>query len=194
VNGALEWIGKIAEWLGRFIPCWQILDSRQGGVKFRTLLLRDIVCGRWDTSLKLLALGPGLHFYWPAVTVLTPWVTARQSVNMATQTITTDDGHAIAVGGLFIFQIVDVLQILAYTWHPDDTIRGVASGAVHDVCSSTTWRGLQDKKVSGALTRELLAELRARLLPFGVEPIMATLTDFAPTQVFKVIQSTSSDG
>jgi regulator of protease activity HflC (stomatin/prohibitin superfamily) len=193
MESALAWIGQIVQWIGQFIPRWQLLDSREGAVKFQTLLIRDLVRGKWDASLKPIALGPGLHMSWPATTSIKTWTVARQSVNLATQTITTGDGKTVAVGGFIIFKIVDVLEIVANAWHPDDCIKGIAAGAIHDVCSSSTWRELQQLKASGVLVAELLEDLRERLRPFGVEPIDAVITDFAPTRVLKVIQSTSSD-
>lgn len=193
MNGALEWIGKIAEWLGRFIPAWILMDSTQGAVKFQTVRVRDLCAGRWTMGARSIALGPGLHFYWPAVSQIKQWTVARQSINLATQTITTSDDKTVAVGGILIFRIVDVLEIVANTWHPDDAIRGVAAGVVHDVCSAGSWHALKAAKCSGALKRDMLEALRDRLRPFGVVPIDAPLTDFALTRVLKVMQTTSSD-
>src|SRR4051812_9124743 len=113
---ALAWIGQIAEWVGRFVPRWMILNSTEGAVKFVTLRWRDLFRGRWDTSIKSAVLGPGLHGYWPAVTEIKGWTVARQVVNLPTQTTTTKDGKVIAIGAVMVFRIVDVMTIIARTF------------------------------------------------------------------------------
>jgi regulator of protease activity HflC (stomatin/prohibitin superfamily) len=121
------------------------------------------------------------------------WVVARQSVNLATQTITTRDGKVIAVGGLLIFRISDALKLMADTWNPDQTIRDLAAGALHEACSRSTWDELQAAKNNGVLNKQLRQAMRRRLTPFGVKVLQATLTDFAPCRVLKVLQAVSQD-
>lgn len=180
MENALAWIGQIADWIGRFVPRWVILDTTQGAVKF--------VRGK-----RPVALGPGIHWYWPATTELREWAIARQSLNLPAQTITTRDSKVIAVGGLLIFKVSDVLTLLAKNWDADRSIRDVAAGVVHEVCSQSEWGELQMAKNDGSLNRELRRVMRKRLRPFGVQVLGATLTDFAPCRVLKVIQSTSQD-
>jgi regulator of protease activity HflC (stomatin/prohibitin superfamily) len=190
---ALAWVGWIAEWLGKFIPRWMLLDTREGGVKFQTLLLRDLALGRWDASVKLVPLGPGLHAWWPAVSEIRTTILARQSINLSTQTVTTADGKAVAVGGVIVYRIADVVPLVCHTWTPDTTVRDVTAGAVHDVCSGLSWADLQREKCDGSLMARLQRELASRLEEFGVVVLSATLTDFAPTRVLKIMQTNSSD-
>lgn len=180
MDSALAWVGQLIDWVGKLIPRWIILNTTEGAVKF--------VRGT-DPVL----LGPGIHWWWPAVTEMKPWVVARQSVNLAAQTITTKDGKVIAVGGLLIFRIQDALTLMTDTWDPDQTIRDLAAGALHEACSQATWEELQTAKNSGLLNKQLRAAMRRRLKPFGVKVLQATLTDFAPARVLKLITSTSVD-
>jgi regulator of protease activity HflC (stomatin/prohibitin superfamily) len=193
MGDAFAWIGRIVERIGEFVPQWRFIDSRESGVKFRTVLLRDLVRFRWDPSVKTSTVTPGVVLWWPIVSEVTWTIVARQSVNLATQTITTTDGKAVAIGGAVIYRIRDAHKLLTDCWNPDTTIRDIAAGAVHDVCSGKTWEELQRAKGSGALMVALRRELRRRLRPFGVSVITTNLTDFAQTRVLKVIQTTSQD-
>jgi regulator of protease activity HflC (stomatin/prohibitin superfamily) len=180
MDSALAWIGHLAEWFGRLLPRWIILNTTEGAVKF--------VGGS-----RPVPLGPGIHWYWPARTEIKSWVVARQSVNLPAQTITTKDGKVIAVGGVIIFRIEDALELIAHVYNPDETIRDLAAGVIHDVCSQSEWGELQMAIQSGALNRELRRGMRKKLTPFGVRVLASTLTDFAPCRVLKVLQSTSQD-
>lgn len=194
MSDAFAWLGQIVEWFGRWIPRVLILGSPEGGVKYGTLRLRDLIRFRWDPSVKPVVLHPGLHVYWPIVTEFTPWVVARQSLNLTTQTITTKDGKVIAIGAVLTFRVRNVLKLVAYTHDPDVTIRAVAAGVVQRVCSQAEWGELQTAKDDGVLDRYLMRALtKALRRRFGVQVLDATLTDFAPARVIKVIQSTSSD-
>ncbi len=181
MDSALAWIGQLADWVGQFFPRWIILNTTEGAVKF--------VHGS-----KAVPLGPGIHWYWPAVTEVKSWVLARQSVNLPAQTVTTTDGKVLAVGGLLIFRITDAMELIAHVWNPDQTVRDIAQGVVHDVCSRSEWGELQMAKNDGTLPRELRRVMRKKLAPFGVRVITATLTDFAPCRVLKIIQTTNQDG
>lgn len=178
MESALAWIGQTAEWFGRFVPRWIILNTTQGAVKF--------VGGSHPVVL-----GPGIHWYWPAMTEVKEWIIARQPVDLPTQTIVTADGKTVAVGGAILFRITDVLPLLADTWDPDKTIRVKAAIVVRDVCSAATWDELQSGKSD--LPRRLRKAMRKKLGPLGVRVLEATLTDFAPCRVLKVVQTVSQD-
>jgi len=180
MDAALAWIGQLVEFFGRFFPRLLLLNTTEGAVKF--------VRGSRPVLLE-----PGLHFYWPLVTEVKAWVVARQSVNLSAQTITTKDGKVLAVGGLLIFRIVDAMPLIAHTWNADATVRDISAGVIHDVCSQSEWGELQMAKNDGTLNRALKRELRRRLSRFGVKVLDATLTDFAPCRVYKLITSNSAD-
>lgn len=178
---ALAWVGQIVEWVGRFIPRWIILNTTEGAVKF-------------VRGSRAVELGPGVHFYWPAVTEIKSWVVARQSINLATQTITTKDGKVLAIGTVMVFRVTDALTLITKTYDPDNTIRAVAAGAVHSVCSNAEYGELQMVMNNGEITKWLRMELQRRLgRRFGVKVLDATVTDFAPCRVLKIVQTTAAD-
>jgi regulator of protease activity HflC (stomatin/prohibitin superfamily) len=181
MDSALAWIGQLAEWLGRFFPRWQIITKTHGGVKF-------------VRGAKVVPLGPGIHWFWPLVTELLIYPTARQAVDLRSQTFVTADDKTIAVGGLIVYEVKDIAAILGHTFDPDETIRDITAAAIHDVCCVKRWDELREGLRSGSLDRELRKEAAKGLDGYGVRVLRTTLTDLAPARVLKVVQSMSKDG
>lgn len=174
MEGALAWISELVQWVGRFVPRWVIVDTTKGAVKF--------VRGR-----RVQALGPGLWWYWPATTNLTIYPTARQAVDLRTQTIVTKDDRSIAAGALIVYEIVDIEAIVARTYDPEETVRDVALSAVHDVLCQYTWGELREGVRTGAVDTALRQEAQRGLRTYGVKVLKMTLTDLAPCRVLKLL-------
>lgn len=178
---ALDWIGQIADWLGRFIPRWVIVETTHGAVKF-------------VKGAQVVALGPGVHWFWPITTEFVAYPTARQATDLRAQTLCTTDDRSIVVGGMVVYEITDIEAIVARTYEPDDTIRDIALSAIHDVCCQKSWAELKDAQRKGDLDKELKREVAKELSRFGVKVLKTTLTDLAPCKVLKLMTSVSKDG
>lgn len=178
---ALDWIGQIADWIGRFIPRWEIVDTTQAAVKF-------------VKGARVVALGPGIHWFWPITTEFVKYPVARQATDLRAQTLCTTDDKSIVVGGMVVYEITDVEAIVARTYEPDDTIRDIALSAIHDVCSQKSWDELRAAQRAGELDKELRREVAKELGKFGVKVLKTTLTDLAPCRVLKLVTSVSKDG
>jgi regulator of protease activity HflC (stomatin/prohibitin superfamily) len=183
MESALAWIGQIAEWIGRFIPRLVIMPSNMGGVKY---------IGRFG-SMRVEAMPPGLHVYWPLVTEVETYPTARQTDNLPTQTISTSDGKTVAIAGLATYEVADILMLLPTTFQPDKAISEITLTAIHDVASRMTWEELQSEQRRGTLETKLRNAARKQLEEYGVRVIRVQLTDLAPARVLKVIQSVTQD-
>lgn len=181
MGAAVEWIGWVVEWFGRFVPRRLILDTTEGAVKY--------VGGSNPVPLAA-----GIHWWWPWTTKISEWPTARQSLNLRTQTILTADHRTIAVGGIVVYEVADLVQLIAYTHHADMTVADIALTAVHDVCCRLSWDDLCEGQRRGTLDTKLKNETQKALGPFGVTVLKTMLTDLAPCRVLKVVNATSSDG
>jgi regulator of protease activity HflC (stomatin/prohibitin superfamily) len=181
MEGALAWISQIAEWLGRFVPRWVILDTTMGAVKF-------------VRGARAVPLRAGVHVYWPVTTTLQTYPTARQADGLPSQTIVTADDRAIAVGGMIVYEVDDIEKILAHTFQPEQTIRDIAMTAFHDVCCQLSWAEIKEQQRKGTLDTKLKNAAKKELEPYGVRVLKTMLTDLAPCRVIKLIQSTSQDG
>jgi regulator of protease activity HflC (stomatin/prohibitin superfamily) len=181
MEGALAWISEIVGWFGQFIPRWEIVDTRRGAIK-------------WVRGSKVVALGPGLHCYWPVTTKFEVYPIARQTINLATQTLVTRDDRTIGVSGVVSYEIKDLEKILAETYDPDQTIADIAMAAIHDVCCNRAWSDLKTTQQDGTLDRDLRREVAKELDRYGVRVLRTRLTDLAPTRCYKVVQAAAKDG
>lgn len=180
MGGALEWISKVAEWFGKFIPCWVLLDTTMGGVMF--------VRGK-----NVVEIGPGVHWYWPAWTKLDTYPTARQADDLRSQTMVTTDDKVIAVGGMIVYSVHSVATLLGSTYNPAATIKDIALSAIHDVCCQMSWPELKEAQRKGTLDTRLKNSAKKVLDEYGVTVLKVMLTDLAPCRVVKQIQSISQD-
>jgi len=190
---ALDWIGQIADWLGRFIPRWTIVETTHGAIKFRSFRLRNLLRFR-APQMDVIAFGPGVHVFWPAASEFVAYPITRQATDLRAQTLCTTDDRSIVVGGMVVYEIYDIEKIVARTYEPDDTIRDVALSAVHDVCCQKSWAELKQAQRDGSLDRELKKEVSRELDKFGVKVLKTTLTDLALCRVLKLMTSVAKDG
>jgi regulator of protease activity HflC (stomatin/prohibitin superfamily) len=181
LDNALGWIGQVVEWIGRFITRGEIVNPVHGALKF--------VGGS-----KVVKLGPGIHWYWPARTEFHTYPVARQAVDLRAQTFVTEDDKTIAAGGLIVYEIEDLEAILAHTYDPDETIRDITLSAIHDVCCRLSWADLKSQQQRGTLDTKLRNEARRGLDGYGVRVLKVTLTDLAPCRVVKLLQSQQKQG
>jgi regulator of protease activity HflC (stomatin/prohibitin superfamily) len=181
MDAAFAWVGWIADWFSQWIPRWTIIRTTHGGVKF--------IRGH-----KTIPLGPGWHCFWPLTTELLIYPTARQAVDLRTQTLMTTDGKTIVVGGLIVYEITDIEAALAHTFDTDQTIKDVALSAIHDTLVKMSWVDVRTAQELGTLNLKLRSRVRKELKTYGVKVLKTTITDLAQTRVYKVIQTTAQDG
>jgi regulator of protease activity HflC (stomatin/prohibitin superfamily) len=189
MDGALAWISQIAQWVGQFIPQWRTLEPTQAGIK--------VVGGRvrwWRKDLPVIVVQhDGIVCWWPAVTHITIYPVARQANDLRAQTLVTSDGRTFTVAGMIVYEIKDVVKIVAHTFDPDDTIRDIALTAIHDACIQHSGDSLMAGARSGSLDREMRAEAKKYLEPYGVNVLKLTLTDLAPCRVYRLVNSAPTE-
>jgi hypothetical protein len=180
VESALAWIGAVVEWIGRFVPRREILDTTEGAVKYKGGST-PVYCG------------PGIHWWWPWKSKWQAFPIVRQPLDLRTQIITTTDDKTVAMGGLIVYEILDLLKLVPMTYHPDMAVKEMAVSAIHSVCAEMDWETLKRENHRGTLDTKLRREAQKALAGYGVKVIQVTLTDLSLCRVFKVINSTSMD-
>ena len=173
MDSAFAWIGNIVEWLGRLIPRIEIVRATHAGVKF--------VRGR-----KVKKMPPGLHVYWPITTEVCQIPAARQTHNLCTQTLMTKDRQAIIIGVVVVYSITDIVQALSDNWDVSDTISDITQTAVVSVVATTDLEIILST-ITEKVEHELTKATRERLKQYGVKVHKCAVTDFAPSQVIRVI-------
>lgn len=165
---ALGWIGDVARWLLALIPRLLIVEATHAGVAFV-----------WGKKIK--PLPPGLHFYWPVTTKVLIAPIKRQTANLDTQYLVTDDGRPVGVAGILVYEVSDIVKLLTECWDYEETIRDMAMAAIKDVVVSHALDELLEQ--SSELEEELEETLRPELEHFGINVIRLTLSDLAPAKV-----------
>lgn len=180
MDNALAWIGKIAEWLGQWIPRWTILDTTEGAVKY--------VGGS-----RIVACRAGIHFWWPARTTWQQYPTARQTDRLESQVMESRDEKTFMVSGTLTYRVENIARLLPWVHSPATTTVDIAMTAVHDVCCQFTWAELQDEQRRGTLKTKLRNAAQRDLEELGIRVVMLKLNTLARCRVLKISQSTSSE-
>lgn len=180
MESALAWIGKIADWLGAFIPRWQILDTTEAAIKFKRGK-NPVVCG------------PGIHWYWPVLSTWRVYPTARQTDRLESQVMESTDGKTFLVSGTLTYQVDDLGLLLPHTHSPSVAIIDIAMTAVHEVCCDLDWENLQRESRRGTLKTKLKNAAQKQLTEYGVTVLKLQLNTSARCRVLKISQSTASE-
>lgn len=188
LESALGWIGAIVEWLGRFVPRCELVDSTMGAIKWVNPLRRPF-SNPDDYPQQIIMLGPGRWWYWPWTTKFERWPVVRTTRDLPVQTVTTTDGFTFGVRAVLTFEVEDLKLLIAYTEDPNDAVRDIAGTAVHDVLAELTREELLNK----SLNRKLKGAAQTALKPFGVSVLSLTLLERAPSSMYRVVQNPISD-
>jgi regulator of protease activity HflC (stomatin/prohibitin superfamily) len=169
---AFAWIGELAQWFADWLPRWEIVQTNEAGVRY--------VRGLPATEVE-----PGFWWYWPITTSIETHHTCRQVLEVATQTLTTDDGVPVIVGGVLVYRIVDVLKYEVENLDADDSLDQVVQAAIRRVVISKDFDVLQKTTVEAdkALRREAQKLTEA----YGIEVEECRLTDFARCRVISLL-------
>lgn len=177
MESAFAWLNQLFQAIFQFFPRILVVRATHGAVKW--------VCGK-----KIVALEPGLHIWWPLTTEVEVIVTARQTLAIPDQVMTTKDGRKVSVKTLVVYRIPDVVRAIGkVNWDVDTTINDLTQSAVIRVIATHTYdevmHGIADETITKTLTHETRRELRQ----FGVHISRCKLVDFAECKVFKLLTS-----
>jgi regulator of protease activity HflC (stomatin/prohibitin superfamily) len=192
VQGALEWIGKIAEWIGQWIPRWQLVPPTHAYVKYEGFFL-PARWRRYKEDLRVTTHGPGIFWWWPATSSTDHYPVVFQSDNLPSQTFETSDGKTITVGGIISYRVDDVAKLLTGNYTAVKTIEVAALAAIHQVCCRMSIDELLEEQRKRTLGTKLKNEAQRALAEAGVKVEECRLTDLARTKALRLIQSTQSD-
>lgn len=162
---AFNWINSFFEVLIRFVPHLLIIRSTEAGVLFkRGKIIKPI--------------GPGLHWYWPLVTEYYVTAVVRQTQNLPVQAAVTRDKVAVAVSGIIVYKIIDVVAAFGKTYDFNDTMNDVSMTALLPHICSRSYDELITEINSGKTQEALTKSVRKALRKYGVAVAYVGLTDF----------------
>lgn len=171
----LDWFGTIGETLIKLFPHLKIIKSTQCGVK-------------WRRGNEIYILPPGIHWFWPLISVVEVVTTVRDTMDLNGQTLVTKDGKSILTSGMVMFSINDVEKLLTSAPDYQNTIVDLCMNCIHDVFIKYEWEQLKAGILDGSIGKELRRAASDELRPFGVKVITLGLKDLAPVRVLKIVQ------
>lgn len=173
MEAAFSWIGQIWDFLVSLIPHLGLMRATHGGVKFKR--------GGKVTEIK-----PGLFVYYPLLTDVVSIPIKRQTLSLATQTLTTTDDYTVSVGATIIYEVNDVIKALAETWDIDDTVGDVSQKSVLAAVCGRKFDDLR-KELTTKVAQEIKASCKRDLRQFGILVKDAFLSDCAVVTAYRVI-------
>ncbi len=167
------WVSQIMTFFGKWIPRLIIVQANQQGIAF--------VKGK-----NIRVLEPGLRIYWPLVTQITVRSVVRQTIHLASQTLTTKDRKAITCGGSIVYRINDIKKYIVNTDDAPEAIAETCMAAIRKVVKSKTYDNIMLNVASDSLDETLTSEARRMINEFGAEAIYLRLSDFALARVINI--------
>jgi regulator of protease activity HflC (stomatin/prohibitin superfamily) len=181
MEGALAWIGQIAEWFGQFVPRRVVLDTTEGAVK-------------WVADEPPVEIKSGTKFWWwPWTSKQEVFPIVRQTDTVETQTLVSKDRVTFLAKGALTYEVNDLLKLLTTVHSPVTAIVEIASTAIADVLCKMTWQQIAEEQERGTLKTKLKNAAQNELSEYGVNVIRFKLNSLAPCRVYKIAQSTSSE-
>lgn len=196
LEGAFAWIGQIAEWVGRFFPRREILDTTEGAIKYSGFILPRswrVKFGGFDGVFRVTEHSAGIHWWWPYTSKWSGHPTARQTDRLETQTMETKDGKTFLVSGTITYVVVNLAQFVTKIHSPLTTVVDIAACAIHDVCCDYEWAELQEKQRAKTLKTPLKNEAQKQLEEYGLKVVKLQLNSLARCRVLKISQSVGSE-
>ena len=173
MESALSWLGDIARGLLRFIPRVEIIAPTHEAVKFiRGGKVKKIESGR-------------MSMYWPLTTEFHKIPVRRQTVNLVTQYLVTRDDKTVALSGIVVYEVTDVVKLLTETYDYDDTIIDFSLASIKEVVCKSDYEEIKNTpiKIDDLLKKKLEEELEY----FGIKVVKVTLTDLVPCKVIATL-------
>jgi regulator of protease activity HflC (stomatin/prohibitin superfamily) len=179
MDAAFGWLGTIFEAILQMVPRLVIVRNTHAAVK-------------WKTRGRTIAIPGGRRtVYWPLVTEIERIVTARQTINLATQCLMTKDQKQVVVGGYIVCHVNDVLKAIAEkNWDVDSTVGDITMATIVGVIMQNTLQELMDGIAAGPngnFMQNLTGDCRKQMRQYGVYIDRAGITDFATCKVYKLL-------
>lgn len=169
LDAAFGWIGDLVSALAQFIPRLQLVRATERGIKFTRSYAREA--------------GPGLHWWWPAVTEFEIYPVVRQVKSLPEQKLQTRDGATFVVDAVMVFEISDLTKFMVENFDAEDSLQELAQGAVLNVIMTLTAEELRDPEKRDETNKRLTSEVKRSLRGFGVSVEKLRLQSCAPGQV-----------
>jgi len=119
-------------------------------------------------------LPPGLHWRWWFIEKKIDYPKTEVVLSLATCSITTSDGKAIAVDANLGYRLVDLATNYRTIWNAELTLKAMAAGVICSDLAQRPWLELQGTHRRDR-EADLLSTLRSATAQFGIEIVRVHL-------------------
>lgn len=165
----MEAISQLLIWVKGLFTWWVVIVPWEQGVRVF-----------FGSRRKLLT--PGVRVRLPIVHLIFKQSVRLRSSDLQLQTVTTSDGHAVAIAGAILYRITDVLKLYDTLHLAQDTIVDMAAGAIAEAVHSLA----RDECTPVAVVA--LVKARLDFSEYGIELVDVYLTDFAFVRTYRLIK------
>lgn len=138
---------------------------------------------KWPNCGDPVEMQPGLNWVWPIVTEFEVVVVARQTDDLPPQSLTLADGTSVAVCGMTIYRIKDV--IAAYgknNWDITSTVKDLSMAAIAQV---VTKLNRDDLKHLTLINRRITRKINSLASKYGVEVEQCQLVEISVARTIR---------
>lgn len=164
----MEAISQLVIWMKGLFTWWVVIVPWEQGVR--------VLLGKHRKLLK-----PGVAFRLPIVHLIFKQSVRLRSADLQLQTVTTKDGHGVAIAGAIFYKITDVLKLYETLHHAQETTAAMAAGAIAEAVRSLDREDCIPAAVVG------LVKAKLDFTQYGIELGDLYLTDFAYVKTYRLI-------
>jgi len=160
---------KLTEFLLN-VPPYGIIYPNEGGVFLRG--------GHYKNTLT-----DGFFWKWPLYDSIQKCIITTQVINLPNQSVTTKDGHIIAVSGAIEYSISDARKALLCIYDYDTSLQNLGMAFI---CHYLNRQSLKTCGVND-LEKDVLRGLRGKVEDWGLCISKFWVTDFAEHKVYRIM-------
>jgi regulator of protease activity HflC (stomatin/prohibitin superfamily) len=185
MEGALGWLGDVFRFLIRLCPHLIIIKTTDQALKWvcgseEVLLTSENGCRRVIPKVSkswpfLSRPRTGLHWYLPVTTEVLVIPIRRQTLDLASQYLTTADAKSVGVAGILVWEVRDTRTLLTSCEDYEDLLSDISRAVIKRVVTTKefNWFVSNPQDTDKLLTHAIRRELNH----FGIKTIRFTLSD-----------------
>ena len=161
----------IAEVISRFVsvfPTFEVVPETMAGVAWVRGKCRPIKSGC-------------VYFYWPFWTELELVSIVRQTLNLQSYCLTTNDGISVLIGVVVVFEVTDPVSLLTKLHDHEDAIGDIVAGSLVKMVSGHTYDELRTEETN--LKKDVAKQLKS----YGIKTHNVFVNEIGKSRIFRLV-------
>lgn len=166
-------IDLIVTFIGDFLP-FKIVDQWEKGVHLRFGKFMKVV-------------NSGLNWKIPFFDQILTTPVITQTVNLKSQTVTSEDEKSVVLSSIVRYHIHDVKKFLLGVMHANDALVDTTQGIIRDMVEGCKWSDLYD------LSNVVTPEVNEQVEKWGITVEQVSFPDLGEIKTYRIINDSSKD-